>query len=96
MYSSDSSIGNKKILSLAGNSQTCVSQHIYNLTPGNYNLTYQYVPDKSINNDSNKFGVYLDDITIDSITPTNYDINTRTIEIVRSILNSSSKLTLCG
>jgi hypothetical protein len=81
---------------LAGLSQTCVYQHIQYLTPGYYNLTYQYVTDASINYNSNKFGVYLDEVKLDSVTPTDYIIHTRTIQIVRTILINSSRVAFCG
>ena len=64
------------IVSLAGTFQTCVFQKVYNLTAGTYNLTFQYIADNSINLGSSAFGTYVDNLKANSLTPTDYNINT--------------------
>ena len=78
------------------NANTCLKQKVP-VKPGRYLLEYDYAARDGIAFDSCKMGVYINNKSVDSITPSDYHVHTGRYQFnIESGSPDTIELTICG
>ena len=87
---------NRFISGLIANNPICITQTIFNIPFGIFNLTYAYACFYNINYDDGRIVVYYNENQVDYVTPTDRNLNYRSVNITVSSAFATVQLKFCG
>lgn len=87
---------NQQVIELAGNQNTCISQVVTDLNPGQYQFSFDYAARKCSELNNSKLTVEVNGNKSDPIVPRDYHFATQTSSFTLADNQTTATVRLCG